>query len=350
MMNAKTLSLSATVWLLAAILIGVPGPWTGTASAGSCDTLDPAAADYLTRDTDLDGIPDYYECNGFPFYSGGQSFPGFGQRGSLSRSAYLDPDSKDLFLVVSRATGSLIPDSGNTTNDILFQDIVEPTGSGGLGTTIHYLADCTQLADTSCLMSRQLSSFFGQWAARVAEENTASTGNILGFTPVGPPTILSVSATLYTLRTKNFTLKTVCDNTNFCDGKTCYTNTSYATTPVPFTCYDYGTGLGRTVNSNVIKSSLGTDASNATLTPLIDLYQGQNAEHETGHMMNLIQNTNATTTPPHYASSQTGSIMESSVYYKRNYTTASKKITKVDVIWYMPGSFNSTDVTNMKLK
>jgi hypothetical protein len=54
--------------------------------------------------------------------------------------------------------------------------------------------------------------------------------------------------------------------------------------------------------------------------------------------------------PPHYASSETGSIMESGVYYKRNVTSSGGTINGVEVIWYMPGSFVDTDRSNMSLR
>ena len=356
MKNAKTLSLSATVWLLAAILIGVPGPWTGTASAAvNCSTV--TSTD--STDTDDDGIPDYYECNEFTFYRGGTTFPGLLKKtASAPRKDYLDPNSKDLFVVMSRsASGSQI---SNITNDTLFQDITEATGTGGLGVTIHFLDDCSKLSSsnaTTCLTSgnpdRRLSSQPGmtQWAARVVEESSSSSGTNLGNTPVGIPSTPLVFATVYTLRTKNYT------TTNVCNDTTSFTKKTIPNTAV-FKCYENRPPyLGR--YSGIPKSDLSTDTT--TLLPLIDLYHRQNLAHETGHMMNLVPGTmpnpstpgetiTVTGNPPHYASSETGSIMESGVYYKRNVTSSGGTINGVEVIWYMPGSFVDTDRSNMSLR
>jgi len=55
-----------------------------------------------TTDTDGDGFTDYQECNGITLFTG-NPFLGYNSKGINPRSQYLDPNSKDLFVILVRS-------------------------------------------------------------------------------------------------------------------------------------------------------------------------------------------------------------------------------------------------------
>jgi len=305
----------------------VKAAWTGSeicAALGAGDT---------TTDTDRDGIPDYYECNGFNLAGDLSLYCGYNVRStcaSNNRSQYLDPSASDLFVILKYApSGSLL--SGIPDLLKLISDVPLATG-GGLGTTTHIITDAQVVQSQDPALDRNLSNLFAQKAVRNAEDassifgttvdcrSISSSAVVLGSTSTGvTPNTPGIASTIYSKRVQTW-LNNVC---------ACKTY-----------CYDNATQKGKTA------------ATPTGLPNLINWYQKENIVHEIGHMIGLAPDNIAIT--HHYISSDVytpyngdntgaGSIMEQSVFFKV-YKSPSQ------VVFYIPSKYDASDPSNMILK
>jgi len=141
-----------------------------------------------TTDTDKDGFTDYQECNGIAL-TGGGTFPGKNTPNRLTdRSQYLDPDTRDLFVILVPATPSSLP-----ANPLEF--VSKPVNQGGLGLNVHVITP-------EQAPNRVVSLSSTQKAVRVTESLDVSNPNLLGISKPGTPNGLDL-ATVYTQRIKN---------------------------------------------------------------------------------------------------------------------------------------------------
>jgi hypothetical protein len=179
--------------VMAFVMLGVPGEaW----AVVDCTTVLAGADPGPTgADSDADGFTDYQECagislaDGTPFPSCVPTLPTGG------RSACLHPDSKDLFVILAPATGSLLPANyapfnGPTYYGVTFQ------GLSALGLTVH------QISPAQANPDRSVAGGSPQKAVKVTESLDGS-GTILGYCQWGTPMGLD-GCTVYTQRIRNF--------------------------------------------------------------------------------------------------------------------------------------------------
>lgn len=168
-------------------------------------------------DSDGDGFTDLQECTGVTTV--GQNglnqvfFPWCGAPGTDGalprRDRCMDPDSKDLFVILSTATSapSILPQDFRPYEPVTAYGITF-TGLDSLGLAVH------QLSPLEAALNREVTSpvagLITQKAIRVAESLDAS-GTILGNCQYGSPLGLD-GCIVYTQRTKNFVAST-CGNT-----------------------------------------------------------------------------------------------------------------------------------------
>ena len=156
-----------------------------------------------TADSDGDGFTDAQECAGLSLSVGNL----FGQTASIplcasgiARSQCVDPNSRDAFVIVTRATTSLIPSDP-------FQFISASQSAGGLGITIHEIS--TTRTD------RKVTDVSPQLAARL-RESLDTSAVILGSSNQG---ITLDLATVFTQRIANFVNSKCVANTICVDSK-----------------------------------------------------------------------------------------------------------------------------------
>jgi hypothetical protein len=144
-------------------------------------------------DFDNDGFTDAQECNGISLDQGAAAvvlFPSCVGT-ALPRSQCLDPNTRDLFVILVSATPvSLIP------ADPLGL-ISKPQAQGGLGIATHTISLDQAGAD------RTVSSASPQKAVRITESLNTTSGDILGFCNQGTPNDLD-GCTVFTQRIINF--------------------------------------------------------------------------------------------------------------------------------------------------
>lgn len=212
---------------------------TGSEICAGLDTSYAAADDY-----DNDGFTNSEECNGIDPIVGsiGGTFPGYmSHNEGIERTGYLDPSGKDLFLILVRATNTLIP--GDVSPATLY--------SNGLPVTVHV----NEIAPPAPGLDIDRRVTSNQKAVMITE-SLDTTGDIFGAAQQGTPNGLD-GATVYTQRIVNFV-----------DGR-CVT---------PYTCianpdasgYASVTGIQNVKNfyiRNVIAHEMGHVSS---LTPTID--------------------------------------------------------------------------------
>jgi hypothetical protein len=217
-----------------------------------------------TADTDGDGFTDAQECAGISFlagnlFGGAASIPTC--NGILARAQCVDPNSKDAFVIVTRASPSRIP-----TNP--YQFISAAQAAGGLGITVHEI--------TTTRTDRMVSDVSSQQAARL-RESLDTSDVILGSANQGM--VLDL-ATVFTQRIANFVTST-------CAGSS--------------TCAD----------SNAATN--GVD----TVSEVIDHYIRHTIAHELGgHVLTLAPVYNSRYGGNHYQSG-TKVVMEQSVTYTK---------------------------------
>jgi hypothetical protein len=168
--------------LLVGVLVSLP-LYADAAAAVNCGNASP------TRDADGDGISDAVECNATGVLTAGSPGARFPVcAAGTSSPSCLNPNSKDLFVIVVRAANSTVP-----TNP--FEFVSNATTGGltgtGLGLNIHEIANNNAIISGGTddrLVFPASGSFPATYAVRVTE-NTAdlSTGAILGQATNGTP-------------------------------------------------------------------------------------------------------------------------------------------------------------------
>jgi hypothetical protein len=165
-------------------------------------------------DTDGDGFTDYDECRGITF-AGGGTFPGKNSANRPSdRSQYLDPDTKDLFVILVRKTPtSLMPAKPTNAEDVAywFEYIIHPvgqsTGQFGLGFAVHEIP-ATQAPNRTVCSTTGCQTPTGQTvkqkAVKISESLDQTADNILGYTsscgtPNGPDLTTIYTQKIYNL-------------------------------------------------------------------------------------------------------------------------------------------------------
>jgi hypothetical protein len=173
-------------------------------------------------DTDGDGFTDYDECRGITF-AGGGTFPG--KNSGLSREQRLDPDTKDLFVILVRATpsggnSSHIPWKGATSTDYAgdaaywfgyVSNAANQTTGFGLGIAVHEIIAaqaasdrtvCPKIGSTACQVPTSQTA--RQKALKVTESLDQTADNTLGYTsgcgnPNGPDLTTVYTQKIYNL-------------------------------------------------------------------------------------------------------------------------------------------------------
>ena len=168
--------------VVALVLAVIPGQgW----AAVTCPATETGA------DFDGDGLTDFQECNGITLADGSVVPPCPSPGG---RSACLDPNTKDLFVIYAPATaGSLLPVGFNPFGSVTAYGVAF-NGLTDLGITVHQITPAQAAADRSVTSVEK--------AVRVAESLDAN-GSILGYCQWGTPSGLD-GCTIYTQRIKNF--------------------------------------------------------------------------------------------------------------------------------------------------
>lgn len=142
-------------------------------------------------DSDNDGISNAQELSGITL-AGGAIIPG--KNSGLPRDQRLDPDTKDLFVILDQATSSKFP-----ANPLEFA--LRPQSQGGLGfITFHVIPSAQTQGD------RFLNSLTAQKAVRVTESLDISNPTVLGSSTTGTPD--QDKGTVFTQRIENH-VKTV---------------------------------------------------------------------------------------------------------------------------------------------
>jgi len=291
----------AVLILISALALAVLPIQAPVHAAVNCSTVSSTS----TTDSDLDGFTDYQECNGITL-GDGSPFPG--KNSGVARANRLDPDTKDVFVILVRATPtSNIPLKGTSPTDYAgdaaywFAFVSNPVSAGGLGITLHPLLPTQVVSNTL----RNVTS--SQEAARVTENLDTSSTNPLGFSNTGTPDGLDLS-TIYTQRIINF-IKSACGSA-------------------------YGT-------ANCADSSGVWDNTATGNLALTQKYILHTIEHEVGHVLGpLAPVYNANYGGYHYKSG-TNVIMDQSVYY----TSKGGKVT-----FYNGTTYTSADQSGVKLK
>jgi hypothetical protein len=283
----------AVLIMISALALAVVLIQTPVHAAVNCSTVSSTS----TTDSDLDGFTDYQECNGITL-GDGSSFAGKNSINPATSSAYdranrLDPDTKDVFVILVPATGGYFQ---SLTNPL--QYISNPTSAGGLGITVHQIGTNQVLSGTL----RNVTST--QEAVRVTESLDTSSTNPLGFSNCGTPDGLDFS-TVYTQRIINF-IKSVCGS-NFAAG-----NTNCADNSVP----------------------------PLTGTALLNKYIMHTIDHEVGHVLGPLAPVYNAKIGYHYVTG-TNVIMDQSVYY----TSKGGKVT-----FYSGTTYTSADQSGVKFK
>jgi hypothetical protein len=189
--------LVAAVGLAAALGVGfLPVP---------ADAVVDCATASASADADGDGLSDAAECAGigvgptpaFSFAAGltlpggaGTSLPNCASVAGLARASCVDPNTKDFFVVIVRATPSLIP-----ANPAQF--ISQSLSAGGLGITVHELAEGPGVAGDRTVIVGGTQKYL-----KVTESLAPATADDtdLGFGNVGTPNSPFAFATVFSQR------------------------------------------------------------------------------------------------------------------------------------------------------
>jgi hypothetical protein len=129
----------------------------------------------FAADRDNDGISDDQELNGITL-AGGMFVPG--KNSGLSRDQRLDPDTKDLFIILAQVQA---PDVSKFPANPL-EYALKPQSQGGLGFIAFHV-----IPETQTLGDRFLHSLSAQKAARIAESLDVSNPTVLGSSTCGTP-------------------------------------------------------------------------------------------------------------------------------------------------------------------
>ena len=248
-------------------------------------------------DADADGISDYDECNGIYLYDG-TPYTRCQNPGDLAtRNDCLDPNSRDLFVILVPAVGSLIPADP-------MEFVYRSKSSGGLGLATHMITASQADSERYFGYRDQAKTIqIQQKAARVTE--SLNTGNliILGVAEYGTPNGLD-DATVYTQRIQGHIM-------NVCGSR-------------------YDTANCVDTSSQPLKGAA-----------LVERYIKHTIAHEIGHMITLTTQNQPRFDGHHYKSGSQV-ILEQAVAY----TDKSQKVT-----FYLSDTFlDSADYTGIHLK
>jgi hypothetical protein len=250
-----------------------------------------------TTDSDGDGFTDYQECYGLtagdPASGASVTIPGRTNCGQ-TRASCLDPDSKDLFVTLVPASGSILTKPeyfGNNlmqTLEYVTNPIGQAAGQGGLGITAH----------VGNVPNRQvISKPKIQKAVKITESLDISDPITLGISNYGTPNKLDL-ATIFTQRIVNF-VDSLCANVTSC-----------------------------------------ADSTGVTSLDLKKKYIKHVIAHEVGHVVSLTNVSNPNFGGYHY---QTGVnvVLDQSVYY----TNKSGVVT-----YYIGTNYTANDQSVFKMK
>ena len=239
-----------------------------------------------TADFDMDGFTDQQECANLMLYDGVTIIPGALQA-AVPRGERLDPNSKDVFVILALASTSNVP-----ANPL--QYVIAPQAAGGLPVITHVLvpgqADVTRMVSPSAT----------QKALKIAENLDTSATDVLGIANYGTPNGLDL-ATIYTARIKAH-VNSVCTAS--------------------------------------ITSCNDADGITIGAANVIDKYIRHTIAHEVAHNMVLTDTYNDRFGGYHYKSG-TNTVLDQSVYY----TSKSGKVT-----WYIGSSFTPADQAVVRLQ
>lgn len=197
MKDRKTMK-SGMIWLLLSVSLAVVMVLTQTPAraAVTCPTSS-------TADSDGDGFTDAEECNGMAL-ADGTHFPGYSEHlsnPSLQRNQYLDPNSKDLFVILKPASPSNFP------SDPLQYVYTGPDAAHTLPITFHLIQPEQATSNADYTLDRIVSplSTLKQKAVRFTEDltpyNPANKDALLGNSAEGTPNGLD-DAVIYSARIK----------------------------------------------------------------------------------------------------------------------------------------------------
>jgi hypothetical protein len=187
-------------------------------------------------DPDQDGFTNSEECNGIMLANSTDFFPG--KNSAYERPYRLDPDSKDLFVILVPAPGGYFSTLSNPLEFVT-------QATGGLPITLH------TITENQATPNRFVSSSSQQKAIRIIESLDTSNSIALGQAPVGTPNSFNDSFDQATIYTQN-----IIDN-------------------IELKC-------GARVNT-----SRCADTAGAYGQELVDKYIKHTIAHETGHMVVL---------------------------------------------------------------
>lgn len=290
------LSLAASLFVLLPNVVGAGGGTT------TC-----------TGDTDCDGFSDSLENSGIPMKDG-TTYPGYLSRGNLPRNQYLDPSTKDLFVImVPLSSGSLIPQNSTATV------------ATGLGITVHEISPSKAYNPTT----RQVTSASPQLAVKITEDNSTDLQDNssppkwqpFGASSWGTPNGQD-DARIYTYRIQAY-VKTVACPSSVPDNKCVVVSCSTAN------CTDAPLPCNNTLNPALCKDTVVSTHIRNTIP------------HEVGHEVQLATKYSTSNGGYHYATGS-NTVMEQSVAYK---TDANGVVT-----FYIPTAYASGDSTSTKLK
>jgi len=171
------LSLTLGVLVLAVVMFLIQTPTHG---AVTCPTLS-------TGDSDGDGFTDQQECEGLTLMNQ-TLFPG--RQSGLPRANRLDPDTKDLFVILVPASTSKFPENP-------LEYVSRVLAEGGLAITLH------TINDNQATLDRFVSSSSQQKAIKIVESSNTSNLLVLGQAPVGAPNSFNDTFDEATIFTEN---------------------------------------------------------------------------------------------------------------------------------------------------
>lgn len=311
-----------TVLLLTVFIVQVPAY-----AAVDCTNIPPINN---TADYDLDGFTDYDECNGFNLSADSTTdgrINGYNQKGILARNQYLDPNSKDLFVILIKATDvgnaysnfttyapqtsdyAVPPDTYSfTSSDWYFNKTLQ---NNGLEVAPHLIKKGKIQTDRRVTLSTST-----QKAIQATESlntgtcsPTSCTGSVvLGTTTGGQTTPNATTAvTIYTQRIVNFVT------------------------------YVY----------NVVAKCTTCSSTMDPVKADISKYILHTIAHEAGHSMMLAAGKLSTDFGGYHYAPSTANIMEQTF----GYTTSSNTVTWTDgSIGGISGDYNGPDKAGFRLK
>jgi hypothetical protein len=290
------------------------------------------AAPSATADADNDGFTDAQECAGIGLAPGNTLLRSNGTTlgtgtaagaavaviprcaatalvpGSLARQDCVDPDSPDLFIMLSvpansvLATLGLNPATGNRLPMLDF--LAKPKADGGLGLALHRLAPTAPA--TSFRTDRRVMPVVAGASTQKAVKMTESLtiGNLVGFCQWGTPNTPST-------------------------GGQCTVYTAKIRAVVQAAC-----------PANTVCALAGGADGVAGVNAVVTKYIRQAFAHEAAHAM-LRTNSDVREVPQHHLASESNAITEEFEVFK---------VATSGVTWYISDDFSIQDQVNFRLK